>query len=43
MSSLSEVPLIKLGDVKMSYDILTIGLILYYSFMFVFAILYFKD
>jgi hypothetical protein len=43
MSSLSEVPLIKLGDVKMSYDILTIALILYCAVMFVFAILYLND
>lgn len=34
---------IKLGDVKMSYDILTIALILYCAVMFVFAILYLND
>lgn len=32
-----------IGDVKMSYDILTIALILYYAVMFVFAILYLND
>lgn len=32
-----------LGDVKMSYDILAIALVLYCFVMFVFAILFFKD
>lgn len=33
----------RIGDVKMSYDIFTIALILYYFVMFVFAILYLND